>query len=426
VKVLAAILTVIALGGSARASPPLALEGVERVERALLPRGAGAVEVKVHALASLVVLDAPDGAPALARAFRMAPLALCPDLEELPSGVALRCRSRRIVAALSRGASGGTVLDVSETRGLPWSGEDGAPLIAFDPRDAGGANTCPGTTPAAQGECLLARGDRATARAILSALVGTAAEGLPSLRLGDLAFAEGDVLAATTAWSGVRGHPWEHVAASRLCELSWSCLAGAHLDAVYSTEGLPSSVARDLRLRKARALAFLGRSARAVETVLDGPDPGATCAPSPALCRDVAATALGDPGPAALEALALWVTIGEQSELAPPYASTLAAAAAAERAGAPLFAANLLAATAGQAPTRALRDHLLRTAELYLQADDRVRAGVIVQFARARAGDEALRGARWAAVTGAVRPQGSAVPDARAPAPTLRPLGVDP
>jgi hypothetical protein len=75
-----------------------------------------------------------------------------------------------------------------------------------------------------------------------------------------------------------------------------------------------------------------------------------------------------------------------------------AAAEVAQRSGAPLFAANILAAAAGHAPAADLDGHLLRTSELYLLAGDRVRAGVVVEFARARAGKKGLRGSRWAAV----------------------------
>src|SRR3990172_3877205 len=49
-------------------------------------------------------------------------------------------------------------------------------------------------------------------------------------------------------------------------------------------------------------------------------------------------------------------------------------------------------------PAADLEGHLLRTSELYLLAGDRVRAGVVVEFARARAGEKGLRGSRWAAV----------------------------
>jgi hypothetical protein len=55
-------------------------------------------------------------------------------------------------------------------------------------------------------------------------------------------------------------------------------------------------------------------------------------------------------------------------------------------------------------PTRGLREHLLRTAELFVQGGDLVRAGVIVEFARARLGAGALSGPRWAHVTRALRP----------------------
>src|SRR6185369_16502387 len=82
----------------------------------------------------------------------------------------------------------------------------------------------------------------------------------------------------------------------------------------------------------------------------------------------------------------------------------LATARAAQQAGAPLFAANVLAGVAGRVPAHALPEHLLWTAELYVEGGDHIRAGVVHEFARARVGKRGLTGARWAAVARALAP----------------------
>src|SRR6185369_1707903 len=87
------------------------------------------------------------------------------------------------------------------------------------------------------------------------------------------------------------------------------------------------------------------------------------------------------------------------------YELELATARGAQQAGAPLFAANVLAGVAGRVPAHALPQHLLWTAELYVEGGDRIRAGVIHEFARARAGKRGLQGARWAAVARALAPE---------------------
>ncbi len=389
------------------------LEGIERVDRALLPRLGDPVSIRVHALESLVVVDAPNAAPALVKALRLSPLAVCPDVDETTTGAVLHCRSRRIVAHLIR-SDAGYVLDVAETRGLPWDGEDGAPIIAFDPREAGLGAGCPGSTPAGRAECLLARGQRTEAHALLDGAHGAAAEESVALRRGDLAHAQGDVLAATSSWTRARGRTWERLAAARLCELSWACIGSSRLDDVYATADLPEWAQRDLRVRHARTLAFLGRSAQAAEMLVASAPALNGCASARALCRDIAATALADAGPRSLDALALWLSFPDAQRSPAGHQATATAASVAEREGAPIFAANLLASAAGEVPTRLLREHLLRTAELYVSGGDLVRAGVIVEFARTRAGEAALAGPRWATVLQAIRAT-SSVAQGRAP-----------
>jgi hypothetical protein len=291
-------------------------------------------------------------------------------------------------------------------------------LVAFDPPSLGLGATCPGSTPAGRAECHLARGNRAAARAALEEITDGPTRSFAELRLGDLAFAEGDVPAAAERWSRAQGQPWERIAAARLCELSWSCVASARAESLYAIEGLPQPLARDLALRRARALAFLGRPAEGARSLVTGEPRTSPCAAAPAVCRGVARAALLAPGPEAADALLLWLEIPERDHGPDAYETEVAVAAIAEREGAPIFAASVLAAAAGHVPAHELRGHLLRTSELYIAGGDRVRAGVVLEFARARAGKKGLVGKRWAAVARAVAGRGSPSPHARPRAPS--------
>jgi hypothetical protein len=379
------------------APPPPHADGVEALEHVALPSAPAAV--RVRSLAQVVVLSAPSNAAALARAIRSARRAVCPEVETRPGEVVLRCRSNRVVARVVPRAHG-ALLELAEARGLPWSGDDAPPLLPFDPERAGLGKPCPGSTPSGRAECLLARGDEAAARAAL------AEEGAvpdhAALRLGDLAHAAGDLRAAATHWAHVEAAPWARLAAARLCELAAPCLAAPRAAALFATEGLPPALARDLAARWARALAFAGQPLEALRALAEAAPEASACAAAPALCQRVAAAALRLRGPPAAEALTLWVELPARDRGPAAWEAQTAAALVAERHGAPAFAAGLLASAAARAPAAELPEHLLRTAELYLAAGDRVRAGVVLDFARARARRDALPGPRWAAVARAV------------------------
>jgi hypothetical protein len=393
---LAAILTL------AAAAAPASMDGVASVEHVLLPPPAGRIAVRVEALDRAVIIDAPRDAAAVARAVRRAPRAVCTGVAEGPGQVRLSCRSNRIVARLSP-REGGLMLDVREVRGVPWGGDTAAPLVPFEPPDVGLGAACPGSTPEGRAECLIAAHDLAGARTELAGGHGGAAE----LRLGDLAYAEGDTRAAATHWARARGQPWERLAAPRLCELDAACAAGPHAEALYAAADLPRSVERDLVLRRARALAFLERPLEAARLLLGGAAGRGACAEATPLCRRIALAALREPDPAGAEALALWLEMPDRDRGL--YELEVATSRGAERAGAPLFAAAVLAGAVGLARQEALPEHLLHTAELYAEGGDRVRAGVVYDFARARAGARGLAGARWAAVAKAIGARTKAV-----------------
>jgi hypothetical protein len=198
-------------------------------------------------------------------------------------------------------------------------------------------------------------------------------------------------------------------------------------DSLYSPAGLPQTVGRELLLRKARALALLGSPVAAARALLTEEPGVSACAGAPALCQGLALAALTAPGPAELDALLLWLELPDRGRGAVAYEAESAVASVAERLGAPLFGANVLAAAAGRVPPHALGEHLLRTAELYVAGGDPVRAGVVVAFARQRAGRRGLSGARWAAVqhalsTSGQRQQERSQPPATTPDAGLREL----
>jgi len=392
---LAAILTL--SSSSAAAAGPLApVDCVEAVDRVALPAVPGPVKLEVRALERMVAIEAPRGALALAAAIRKGLRSVCAEVEVAGSEVQLRCRSPRIVARIAT-RTGGSVLEVAAVRALPWMGPDAPPLVPFDPKAAGLGDPCPGSTASGRAECLLGRGDLTATRAALNEIVEGPPRAHASLRLGDLDLLEGDLHAAARRWGEVHGAPWERLAAIRLHELSPIRRTPAEYEALYSTEGLPAPLAREVTLRQARGIAFDGRLPDAARLLKP-----ADCAGVP-VCLHILTLAMRDPGPASVEALAVWAELTDRGSGRAAFEAESVAADVAAREGAPAFAANLLAGAVPRVPAPALLGHLLRTAELFLSAGDSVRAGVVIEFARARAGRKGLPGPRWASVARAVR-----------------------
>jgi hypothetical protein len=411
VTLLAAILTL--TSGSAAAAGPLApIDSVAAVDHVALPAVRGPVRFEVRALERLVVIEAPRGARRLAAAIRRGARAVCAEVEVAGPEVQLRCRTPRIAARISK-VGRRSILEVAALRTLPWMGPDAPPLVPFDPKPSGLGESCPGSTASGRAECLLGRGDLTGARAALDEIVEGPPRAHASLRLGDLDFLAGDLHAAAMRWGEVHGAPWDRLAAIRLHELSPTHLAPPDYEALYSTGGLPAPLARDVTLRKARGLAFDGRLQDAVR-LLQARD----CDGLP-VCLDILTLAMRDPGPASIEALAVWAELTDRGSGRAELEAEGAAADVASRAGAPAFAANVLAAAVPRVPASALPAHLLRTAELFLAAGDTVRAGVVLEFARARAGRKRLAGRRWASVARSVRA------GARAPEEPPAPLHAD-
>lgn len=379
-------------------------DALRAMERLPLPPAAPVSDVRVDPLERRVVLGAPHGAASLARALARLASAICPEVAVGVREVRLTCRTRRLDAALVLQGRR-QALEVRELTGLPPGGEFGFPLVPFD-TTALGLGPCPGAGTAARGECLLAAGAIDQARAAFAAAEGDEARGLAALRLGDLALLAGHPREAEAAWSRVTLEPWTGLAASRACETGPCDTASA-----FRHPGLPPPLADDLAIHQARALAYRGHLVGAAALLADRPS---ACAADRPLCDRLLLLGLrSDTGD---EALALYLRRPVRDE--GPLALDLARAAAhrAEAAGAPEFAANLMASITSRVPARDLQVHLLRTARLYLEGDDTVRAGVVAAFARTRAGRKALAGAGWDAVLHALsrrhgaarRPAGSA------------------
>jgi hypothetical protein len=372
--------------------------------------------VRVEALEGRVEVDAPRGAAALEAALRSMSRLLCPAVEAREGGVTLRCRTTRIAASIVQ-PGGARALELREVSGIPWEGDVAMPLVFHDPAVLG-LGACADGPPAARAECLLRDGKLEAARDLLGAAASdpaTRGGDQARLRLGDLALAAGDPVAASARWRTVVAEPWARMAAVRQCELSAACVA-AKGAALHDPAGLPPPFARELKLRAARARAFRGEPVAAAATLADEWSPAGACAGAAQLCRRIVLTALRRPGDRGDEALALYVT-GVRSDDG-PLALELAEAASrlAAGAGAPAFAAALLSSSAGRVPPAALRDHLLRAAELYVEAGDGFRAGVVLEFAKSRFPAAALRAPRWAAVARAAARRPAPPPQAPAAA----------
>jgi hypothetical protein len=407
-------LAVAILALAASAHPPLALTlGQERLP---LPAGVRA-SLESSPFERRVVLRLPAAAAGpLARRLRQASR-ICPDVAADGDSVVLRCRTERLRASLdlSRPAQPGLELRVLSV--LPWRPEEeGPPLAGFDP-GALGLGSCERGSPEARGECALAAGDRDGARRLFEEAAKAGPSPLAELRLGDLALADDDPESAAAHWKRARYEPpLGRLASARLCELDAECLSSGERLTVFDPAAVPDSVRADLALRTVRITAFRGELAEAARALSGEWGAGGACRAAPAWCRHVLALALAQPGPEGAAALAVYLATPGHSEGPDALALARAAAAQAEAAGAPGFAANLLAARSGDVSPEALSGHLQRVVGLYLAAGDRARAEEIVLFARARLGAAALARPEWARARRALKAERAAarraVPDA--------------
>ncbi len=389
-----ALLTLMLPAAAASAS----LDLTDSVERVAIPATALPVGVRVEPLASRVLLAGRDP-EALARIVRAAAPTLCPEVGVVGNEVVLRCRTRLIGAALAP-FSGGQSLEIRHLQVPPWSGRDGMPLVPFDPRKIGLGSHCPGEGNAAIAECALGTGHPERAEEPFREAVAGPHGDLAALRLGDLAARAGNLPEAASMWKRVSpGSSYGRLAGTRLCELDPACLASSRAVAIFHPDEEASPLREDLLLHQARIDAFQGRALEAAQSLATEQGPAGACSAEPVLCADVLLAALREPGPRGAQALALYLETPSRDR--GPLAVELARAASdqAAAAGAPIFAANLLANTSGVVPPAALSDHLARATELYLVGGDRVRAAVLLDFARSRLASSELASPRWTRIT---------------------------
>jgi len=399
--------TVAILALATAAAPPIEL--VLSREHVPLPAAAARVELEANPYRKRIALRARGGAAAIASALRGASR-LCPDVSIEAGTVVLGCRTPRLRASIGR-AGAAPVLELRELAVPPWRpAEGGPPLVLLD---AGAAQpVCDAAAPERRGECALALGRVEDARRAFVEALDRGPCAHAELRLGDLALQDDEPREAVAHWRRARAEaPWGRLAAARLCELDPACLEGSGRAAALDPNLVAPELQADLALRALRLDALEQGPSAVVVRLAAASRPGGACSRAPAFCRGLLADALAAPPPEGSEALAAYLGIPDR--LQGPRALELVrlAAAQAEAAGAPVFAARLLAAIAGVVGRDELPAHLLRTARLFLAGADLARAEEILLFARTRLPAAVLRSRDWAAVGREVRGAG---PGARA------------
>ena len=406
---IAGILVVLAAGTGGGAPPPAAalngpalLPVVQSAERLPLPRNRGPLAVEVDPLAATVAIFAPRDLAAVAARVRDQGTQICPHWEVQGSRLVFHCRTRRLEAGISE-EGGQRFLDIRELRGLPREGPDDRLELFYDPLRAGLGGPCPGTTPAGRGECAFMLGNRAEAQRQWLLAFETNDRAMASLRMGDLALADGAYGRAIGWWkkAGTVG-PFGRMAAARLCELTGSCLHRP-ISRIFEGGELAQPMRTELLLRGARIDVYLGRTreglARISDLIARRASGGGCVTIGERMCRRLVLAALEDRDAAtARQAVEVYLTLPNRFQ--GPYAIELGRAAAdrAWQLGAPIFAANLYAAVAALVPAEELAGHLLHTAELYLAGEDRARAQLIFDYSEAHFEAKRLQGSRWAMV----------------------------
>lgn len=384
------------------AEPPMILPATLTVERLPLPKVRGSVELRVDPLRSMIALGAPRDLSALAAKVSSGIGSICPKWEVTDGRVVLRCRTRRIEAAIVD-QGGKTYLEIHELRGLPRYGPDQQLDVFYEPKGAGVGGPCPGTTAAGRGECAYHEGDLKTAEAQFLQALGTPEHALGALRLGDMAAKRGDLPAAAGFWFRAgRVGPFGRLSVARLCELRGDCL-NRPADKIFSAGEIREPMRTELALRGARIDAFAGHAADVVTTIADtiarGSSSGGCVTLGVRFCRRLLLWALDDGGTDHGEsALAVYLDLPGRTSGSLAFELARTAAERASQLGAPVFGGNMLASVAAIVPDSEMPEHLLRTSELFLAGGDRARAQLVFDYAETRLGARELRAARWVLV----------------------------
>ena len=384
--------------GSARAEAGTVIETAESLPFA---RGSAQPTVQLDSLAATIWVNGLK--------LEAKESVLCPRIDRRGGRTTLQCKSRRLRARIEQ-RGGRSFLIIAKLRGIPAiDGDASMPAFSYA-TDELGLPPCPATAeelaqsgPSVRGECaFLAGGYQEAISYLASALDQDRHPAHAALRLGDTALLVEDTVRAAAFWNSVGdAGPWTRLAGARLCDALGTCLeqfnSGFRYDPL-DDGGLPDVVADEMLLRRARALAYDGILDEAVELLVSRGE--RACRRAPAMCRRIALEALRfedsklsksrlaadrtrvPPNTSEAAAVALAVSLGLSDD---PVSAELAARCAevTARAGAPHFAANLLASATANKAQRGTPT-LLRAAELYMEAGDAVRASMIVNYAQAR------------------------------------------
>jgi hypothetical protein len=398
----------LALGASASQSPKSErVATAASIEHLPLAAPVSRVVLSVDSLAMRIQLTTTADARAIQRRFLASDPQLCPFIERFGNTVVLDCRTPRIEARLDPNG-GHPVLEIRQVRGLPMN-EDGDQIWFFyHPIALRLGSGCPGDTPAAKAECHFTAGRFTEAALEFRKCLQGENRRLAQLRLGDIALRTGDPTTAV-GWYRMAGRygTYGRMARARLCELGGTCL-GDTRKRVFDASLLPEPLRTEMLLRGARAAAYVGAIKDSMISLIEAmqDNPHVCDGDTRVLCRRLVLFALKfpnrDSGATSLEA---YLNLPLRTEGFMAIDLVRAAAEKALDLGAPLFGANLLAASlpwVEAADVDAIDDHLLRSAEMYLAAKDLSRARTLFEYADGRIGRKRMVGPRWAAVTAAV------------------------
>ncbi len=375
------------------------LTGITQAVELLSLNAKAPVTLSVEAIASRVTLRTAD-VQALALHLARQRSSLCPEVELEERAVVLTCTNRRLRARLIAGKT----LELRELRGLPFSpGEDAAPLPPYPPEALAMGEPCPGSTPFGQAECTYAaKGSLAAARPLYEEALKTVGRGLAEIRLGDLALQQDDPGAALNHYlsagpAGIQGR----LAAARICELTGSCFNPQDVVRTFEATGIPEPLRTELELRQLRLELFNGDLVGVADRMikrLNTPRRPPLCEGAEPLCQWLILEVLESAPEEPELALSLYLTgdLRNRGPLRLPLAR--AASRTARELGAPGFAAAVLSSATSVVTREEMSAHLAEVCELFLMAEDTIRASTILDFATSRLGDGLVKSPRWARI----------------------------
>lgn len=395
----------IALG----APPPTGF--TSSMERIALERTSSRVDVTVDPLVKTIVLT---GAKISGRLES----ALCPTQLKRRDGLSLHCTTRRLWAAIGDDENG-LYLDLRALRGVTWQWDAaGVPLQRWPFEGLGIPQSCPGTIDIVKAECALGEGRFEEAAVRFASALETPDMNFARLRLGDLALRRGDPEAALSWYAKAAATgPVTRLARMRECDLTGNCLA----EKPATLDGLHPTLAMEGRIHQIRQDLVADRELEAMQQLSAEVEAGRPlCTIAHLFCQKaVQAAFLATSDETTSLALSVFATAGLADGPAGIEVAR-AAAGAAERAGAPGFAAAVLASLSGRLPMDELDVHLQRVARLYLAARDPIRAQFVVEYAEQKLAAATLKSKAWKQLRRIVEPKPSSPKPAAPPSIAVR------